>query len=238
MSRRIHFLGPGDEFPPTCEALEEPNGLLAAGRELGPQRLLSAYRRGIFPWYEEPQPVLWWTPNPRSILFPDELHISRSLRKVLRRDEFTLAVDTAFSQVMTACAAPRRDGVGSWIGREMLGAYITLHQLGFAHSIEVYDSSAELVGGLYGVAIGGVFFGESMFSRRSDSSKVALVALVDILLRGGFRLIDCQVGNPHLTSMGARNIGRLDFEARLAHTIGTETEPGIWSLPGTCGELL
>lgn len=238
MSRQISFLGPGDAFPPTCEALEEPNGLLAAGGDLTPQRLLAAYRSGIFPWYEEPQPVLWWSPNPRSVLFPDELHVSRSLRKVLRRGAYTLAVDTAFSRVMTACAAPRRYGVGSWIGREMLGAYITLHQLGFAHSVEVYDESAALVGGLYGVAIGGVFFGESMFSIQPNTSKVALVALVDILARGHFGLIDCQVGNPHMVSLGARNIDRLDFEAHLAHTIGIQTDPGIWSLPGTCGELL
>ncbi len=238
MSRRIPFLGPGDPFPPTCEALEEPNGLLAAGGELTPELLLTAYRCGIFPWYEEPQPVLWWSPDPRSVLFPDELHVSRSLRKVLRRDAYTLAVDTAFSSVMTACAAPRRYGAGSWIGREMLRAYIALHQLGFAHSIEVYDESAALVGGLYGVALGGVFFGESMFSIRPNTSKVALVALVDILLRGHFSLIDCQVGNSHLASLGARNIDRLDFEARLAQTIDIRTDPGIWSLPGTCGELL
>jgi len=182
--------------------------------------------------------VLWWSPNPRSVLFPDELHVSRSLRKVLRRGAYTLAVDTAFSRVMTACAAPRRYGAGSWIGREMLGAYITLHRLGFAHSIEVYDESSALVGGLYGVAIGRVFFGESMFSVQPNTSKVAMVALVNILLRGHFGLIDCQVGNPHMVSLGARNIDRLDFEARLAHTIGIQTEPGIWSLPGTCGELL
>ena len=238
MSRRISFLGSKDPFPPTYEALEEPNGLLAAGGELTPERLLTAYRSGIFPWYEEPQPVLWWSPNPRSVLFPDELHVSRSLRKVLRRGAYTLAVDTAFSTVMTACAAPRSYGVGSWIGREMLGAYITLHQLGFAHSIEVYDESGALVGGLYGVAIGRVFFGESMFSVQPNTSKVAMVALVNILLRGHFGLIDCQVGNPHMVSLGARNIDRLDFEARLAHTIGIQTEPGIWSLPGTCGELL
>ena len=238
MSRRITFLGPGDELPPTSEALEEPNGLLAAGGDLTPQSLLRAYRSGVFPWYEEPQPVLWWTPDPRSVLFPDELHISRSLRKVLKRGQFTLGVDTVFSQVMTACAAPRRSGPGSWIGREMLAAYITLHQLGFAHSIEVYDQSQQLVGGLYGVAIGGVFFGESMFSVMPNTSKVAMVALVDILQRGNFRLIDCQVGNPHMASLGARDIDRLDFEARLAHTISIETKPDIWSLPGNCGELL
>lgn len=238
LTHRIPFLGPADGFPSTATAMEEPNGLLAAGGDLTPQRLLSAYRAGIFPWYEEPQPVLWWSPNPRSVMFPDELHVSRSLRKVLRRNEYVLAVDTAFSRVMSACAAPRRYSEGTWIGREMLGAYINLHELGYAHSIEVFDSGRTLVGGLYGVAIGGAFFGESMFSIRPNTSKVALVALVDILKRGHFGLIDCQVGNPHMVSLGARDIDRLDFEAQLAHTIGIETDPGIWSLPGTCGELL
>ncbi len=239
MSRRIPFLHPGDGFPPTSEALEHPNGLLAAGGDLSPHSLLEAYRRGIFPWYEEPQPPLWWTPDPRSVLLPDELHISRSLRKLLRKNVYTLGVDTAFSQVMSGCAAPRQDSHGTWIGREMLAAYIELHRQGCAHSVEVFEpGTGELVGGLYGVALGGVFFGESMFSRRRDASKVALVALVNMLKRGGFRLIDCQVGNPHLASLGAREIDRLDFEARLAQTIGIETDPGTWSLPGTCGELL
>ena len=232
------MLGPGEDFPPSREALEYPNGLLAAGGELTPARLLSAYRRGIFPWYEEPQPVLWWTPNPRAVLFPAELHISRSLRRVLRRDSFALATDTAFGEVMAACAEPRRDALGTWIGRDMLAAYIALHREGHAHSVEVLDGTGQLVGGLYGVALGGVFFGESMFSRQPDASKVALVALVDILSRGGFGLIDCQVGNPHLTSLGARDIDRLDFEARLAQNVGNEVDPGIWSLPGTCGALL
>ena len=232
------MLGPGEDFPPSREALEYPNGLLAAGGELTPARLLSAYRRGIFPWYEEPQPVLWWTPSPRAVLFPAELHISRSLRRVLRRDSFALATDTAFGEVMAACAEPRRDTLGTWIGRDMLAAYIALHREGHAHSVEVLDGTGQLVGGLYGVALGGVFFGESMFSRQPDASKVALVALVDILSRGGFGLIDCQVGNPHLTSLGARDIDRLDFEARLAQNVGNEVDPGIWSLPGTCGALL
>jgi leucyl/phenylalanyl-tRNA--protein transferase len=238
VARRIPFLGPGEELPPSSEALEYPNGLLAAGGELTPANLLAAYRRGIFPWYEEPQPVLWWTPNPRTVLIPRELHISRSLRKALRRDEFALAVDTAFSRVMAACAGPRRDGDGTWIGREMLRTYIALHRQGFAHSVEVLDRSGNLVGGLYGLALGRTFFGESMFSHRTDASKVALVGLVDIMLRGGLELIDCQVGNPHLASLGARDIDRLDFEAHLAQTIGVETDPDIWSLPGTSGELL
>jgi leucyl/phenylalanyl-tRNA--protein transferase len=238
LARRISFLSPGEDFPPTSEALEEPNGLLAASDELTPELLLAAYRRGIFPWYEEPQPVLWWTPSPRAVLFPRELHVSRSLRKVLRRGALRLAVDQRFSQVMQACAAPRRDGLGSWIGPQMLGAYTSLHERGIAHSIEVLDENSNLVGGLYGIALGRVFFGESMFSRRRDTSKVAMVALVDILKRGEFALIDCQVANPHLSSLGARCIDRLDFEARLAQTIGLETHSGIWSLPETCGGLV
>jgi len=237
LPRRIPFLHPGDDFPPTSEALDYPNGLLAGGSELTPERLLEAYRRGIFPWYEEPQPVLWWSPDPRAVLFPAELHISRSLRKTLRRDAFRLAVDTAFGLVMQACAEPRRDETGSWIGRQVLQAYGALHRQGLAHSVEVLDVAGELVGGLYGVALGGIFFGESMFSREADASKVAMVGLVDVLTRGGFGLIDCQVGNPHLSSLGARDIDRLDFEAQLAQTIDMETDPGIWSLPETCGEL-
>jgi leucyl/phenylalanyl-tRNA--protein transferase len=238
LPRRIEFLGPGEDFPPSGEALDFPNGLLAAGGDLSPARLLAAYRRGIFPWYEEPQPILWWTPNPRSVLFPDELHISRSLRKELRRDVFALAVDTAFPRVIAACAGSRRGAEATWIGQDMLAAYIDLHRQGYAHSIEVLDPAGELVGGLYGVALGGVFFGESMFSHCTNASKVALVGLVDIMQRGGFGLIDCQVGNPHLTSLGARDLDRLDFEALLAQNTGIETPPGIWSLPGTCGALL
>ncbi|MEM8660691.1 MAG: leucyl/phenylalanyl-tRNA--protein transferase [Pseudomonadota bacterium] len=238
MSRRIHFLSPGEGFPPTDSALEEPNGLLAAGGDLSPGRLLDAYRRGIFPWYEAPQPILWWSPNPRSVLFPSELHISRSLRKVLKRDAYSLRVDSVFERVIRACAAPRQYSNGTWIGSDMTAAYLRLHKMGLAHSIEVFDKNRSLTGGLYGVALGGVFFGESMFSIRPDTSKIALVGLVNILQKGQFELIDCQVGNNHMASMGARDIDRLDFEARLAHTIGMETEPGIWSLPGTCGELL
>lgn len=235
--RRIRFVNSGDDFPPSHRALVDPNGLLAAGGELSAELLLAAYHRGIFPWYEEPQPVLWWTPDPRMVLFPDELHVSRSLRKVLRRDCFRLSVDRAFLPVMEACAEPRGDHLGTWIGGDMLRAYGELHQQGCAHSVEVCNPAGELVGGLYGVALGAVFFGESMFSRERDASKVAMVALVDILRRGGYRLIDCQVANPHLSSLGARNIARLDFEDLLAQTIGLETEPGAWVLPATCGGL-
>jgi len=233
----IQSLDPSDEFPPTSEALDYPNGLLAVGGDLTPKRLLHAYRRGIFPWFEAPQPVLWWTPDPRSVLFPDRLHVSRSLRRTLRRDQFTLTVDTQFSEVMRACAEARDAGPGTWIGDSMIRAYGELHALGHAHSVEVW-SGETLVGGLYGVAIGRAFFGESMFSRESDASKVALVALVRLLGNAGFEIIDCQVESEHLNTLGATNIGRLDFEAWLAQTIDVQPAPDAWVLPARCGALL
>jgi len=218
--------------------LDYPNGLLAFGGGLSVQRLLDAYRRGFFPWYQAPQPVLWWTPDPRSVLFPGDVHISRSLRKTLRSNIFKLGVDRNFLQVMRACAKVRREGIGTWIDDDMLEAYAQLHRLGFAHSVEVMDETGMLVGGLYGVSLGRVFFGESMFSAACDASKVALVALVDILQRGGFHMIDCQVENEHLNSLGACNISRLDFERRLAQTVDVETDDAIWHLPTDCGDLL
>jgi leucyl/phenylalanyl-tRNA--protein transferase len=236
--RQITYLKARDEFPPSSQALDYPNGLLAVGGDLSPGRLLAAYRRGIFPWYEEPQPVLWWTPDPRAVLFPENLHVSRSLRRTLGRNRFGLAVDRRFRPVMLACAELRGDGLGTWIGDDMLEAYCALHRLGHAHSIEVLDASGALVGGLYGVALGRTFFGESMFSRIADASKVALVALVDIARRGGFRLIDCQMESAHLNSMGACSIGRLDFERLLAQTTEVDHESSVWQLPRTCGGLL
>jgi leucyl/phenylalanyl-tRNA---protein transferase len=234
--RRVPFLDSDDDFPPTSEALQNPNGLLAAGGGLSAQRLVAAYRRGIFPWYEAPQPVLWWTPDPRTVLFPGELHVSRSLRKTLRANALALSVDTQFVRVMRECA--NRRGSGTWIDDKMVDAYDHLHELGLAHSVEVSDTSGALVGGLYGVAMGRAFFGESMFSRVTDASKVALVALVDILKRGDFQIIDCQVENAHLKSLGARNIDRLDFEQRLEQTVGVATHDDIWQLPASCGDLL
>ncbi len=236
--RAIQQLHTGDAFPPTTDALDYPNGLLAVGGDLTPNRLIDAYSRGIFPWYEEPQPVLWWTPDPRSVLFPDELHISRSLRKTLGKNRFRLSVDQHFEQVMRHCAQLRGDGLGTWIGDDMLAAYCDLHHIGHAHSVEVLNPEGELVGGLYGIALGQAYFGESMFSSETDASKVALVALVDILTRGGFQFIDCQVESDHLNSLGARNIRRLDFEHMLAQTIDVAHDKGIWQLPDTCGELL
>lgn len=231
-------LGRKIEFPPSSLALDHPNGLLAYGGELSIERLLAAYRRGIFPWYEDPQPVLWWTPDPRFVLFPEELHISRSLRRTLRKKHFGLNVDDSFNEVMQACAAPRRGSTGTWIDREMVAAYSQLNREGIAHSVEVTNQEGELVGGLYGVSLGRVFFGESMFSLETDASKVALVALVDIMRRGNFHMVDCQLENPHLISLGARGIGRLDFEERLAQTVDDEVDRRIWCLPDNCGGLL
>ncbi len=206
------------EFPETEQALTYPNGLLAVGGDLSTRRLLSAYQRGIFPWYEDPQPILWWSPDPRSVLFPDEINIARSLARTLRRDRFRITADRAFHRVLSGCAAPRARERGTWITNSMARAYMELHRSGYAHSIEVWDEQDQLQGGLYGVALGRVFFGESMFSRISDASKVALVALTRVMGDYGFEIVDCQVESDHLNSMGARNIPRVDFESFLPHT--------------------
>jgi leucyl/phenylalanyl-tRNA--protein transferase len=236
--RHLPRLQSDSDFPASCEALGDPNGLLAVGGDLSPQRLISAYRRGIFPWYELPQPVLWWTPDPRSVLFPEELHVSNSLHKTLKRNQFQLAVDRQFTQVMHACATARGDGVGTWIDEDMITAYSRLQQQGLAHSIEVMDKAGSLVGGLYGVSLGRVFFGESMFSAVSNASKVAFVALVRILRRADFHMIDCQLESGHLNSLGAQTIKRVDFEARLEQAVDVNTRSDIWQLPATCGGLL
>lgn len=209
---------PQAPFPPSSYALKEPNGLLAVGGDLSPSRLLQAYRQGIFPWYEEGQPILWWTPDPRMVLFPDECHLSRSLQKLLRQNRFHLTADRVFPEVIDNCAAPRGGIPGTWITPEMRAAYIALHETGYAHSIEVWEAD-ELVGGLYGVAQGAIFFGESMFSRRPNTSKVAFASLAQTLHHWGYRLLDCQVASPHLFSLGAREISRTEFEAILAEAI-------------------
>jgi len=229
---------PTSEFPPTSQALEDPNGLLAVGGDLSSERLLEAYRLGIFPWYEQGQPIMWWTPDPRSVLFLDQLHISRSLRKTLRQNRFVLSVDQHFEAVVEQCAAPRQSQAGTWIGGDMQQAYLSLHQQGHAHSIEVSDISGTMLGGLYGVALGQVFFGESMFSRATDASKVALVALVHLLNEAGFTFLDCQVESEHLNSLGATNISRLDFEALLVQTVDQPVPHDRWVLPPRCGALL
>ncbi|WP_439106913.1 leucyl/phenylalanyl-tRNA--protein transferase [Congregibacter sp.] len=233
----LNYLEPGESFPPSSEALAYPNGLLAAGGRLDSQTLLAAYRRGIFPWYESPQPVLWWTPDPRSILLVDELHVSKSLRKSLRQNRLKLSVDRAFPDVMQACAAPREDQQGTWIDSDMIRAYSALHREGHAHSVEVWREQS-LVGGLYGVAIGGVFFGESMFSRESNASKTALVALVWLLKKRGGGFIDCQIESEHLNSLGARNVSRVDFENRLQQTTSMTNCSDNWTLPARTGELI
>jgi leucyl/phenylalanyl-tRNA--protein transferase len=233
----LSYLDPGDDFPPSSEALDYPSGLLAAGGSLNSRTLLAAYRRGIFPWYEPPQPILWWTPDPRSLLFVDQLRVSRSLRKTLRRDEFSLSVDRSFGDVMRACAAPRLDHQGTWINPAMIEAYSALHDEGYAHSVEVWQRDA-LVGGLYGIAIGGIFFGESMFSRVTDASKVAFVALLWLLKRRGVKVVDCQVESEHLNSLGARNVSRVDFENLLEQTINMDTASDNWTLPEHCGALI
>lgn len=230
----LTYLEPGDEFPPSGKALEEPNGLLAAGGCLDSATLLRAYARGIFPWYEAPQPVLWWTPDPRSVLFPAELHVSRSLRRSLRRSGYRLALNSDFAGVMRACAAPREGQRGTWIDDAMQRAYRRLHAEGWAHSIEVYDGDVP-VGGLYGVKLGGAFFGESMFSLRPDTSKIALVALARAMSSHPGALIDCQVESAHMNSLGARNLSRLDFEQRLAQTLDQRGPP--LTVPASCEEL-
>ncbi|MES2624172.1 MAG: leucyl/phenylalanyl-tRNA--protein transferase [Pseudomonadota bacterium] len=210
MQEVLHWLDDSFEFPDPATALKSPNGLLAVGGDLQPMRLLQAYQRGIFPWFDDDQPPLWWTPDPRMVLFPDELHISRSLQKVINNSSFLLSSDRAFAEVLAGCAAPRKGANGTWITHEMQQAYRKLHELGFAHSLEVWHGDV-LVGGLYGLAIGKVFFGESMFSRESNASKIAFVHAVQTLAVSGVELIDCQVANPHLESLGARTIPRKDF---------------------------
>jgi leucyl/phenylalanyl-tRNA--protein transferase len=196
-------------------ALKNPNGLLCAGADLSVDRLLAAYRQGIFPWYSGDEPILWWSPDPRMVLFCDELKVSRSLAKNLRNKGFETRIDTAFSRVIKACAGPRKGESGTWISAEMQAAYAALHRAGHAHSFETWRDG-KLVGGLYGVAIGRAFFGESMFSRATDASKVALVALVEELRGRGCPMIDCQQRTPLLASLGAREIPRREFLRRVA----------------------
>lgn len=201
-------------FPPLDNALAEPNGLLAAGGDLSKARLLNAYRSGIFPWYNPGEPILWWSPDPRCIVLPNKLHVSRSLRKRLRRTDYRVTFDQAFEHVVRACAGPRRGQQGTWISHEIFSAYVNLHHQGIAHSVEVWMGD-ELVGGLYGLAIGSVFFGESMFSYQRDASKIGFTWCVTQLKQWGYQLIDCQVYNDHLASLGAIEITRHDFAASL-----------------------
>ena len=231
--KTITWLSPQDGpewFPPLERALDEPAGLLAAGGDLSTVRLLAAYQRGIFPWYSPGQPVLWWSPDPRAVLFPEEFNCTRSLAKTLRNGGFISAIDRDFRGVIEACAAPRAQSVGTWITSEMLAAYVELHRRGYAHSIETYRGS-QLVGGLYGVRLGGVFFGESMFSRERDASKVALARLVDTCRAEGIAIIDCQMASRHLESLGSRRIPRTRFQAVLKDHVSLAPRP--MTLPPT-----
>lgn len=225
--KTITWLSPHDSpewFPPVERALDEPPGLLAAGGDLSPARLLAAYRRGIFPWFSPGQPVLWWCPDPRMVLFPQEFRRTRSLQKSIRNRGFETVVDRAFPAVIAACASPRPHAQGTWITREMRAAYEELHRLGYAHSFETWREG-RLVGGLYGVRLGGVFFGESMFSLESDASKVALAHLVDLCPANAIAVIDCQLHSRHLESLGSREIPRAEFRALLARHAGSEPLP-------------
>lgn len=225
---KIKWLNPLEiDFPSIHCALDEPNGLVAAGGDLSPERLLLAYRRGIFPWYEEGQPILWWSPDPRAVLFPSDLKVSRSLARTLKSNKFQLRVNSAFDEVLRHCSEPRDYAEGTWITHEMSIAYRRLHRMGYAHSIECFQNST-LVGGLYGVSLGRLFFGESMFHHAADASKVALVHLCRLMEQVGCPLIDCQVPNDHLTSMGAIEMERAVFENYLVKYAAPETEPIDW----------
>lgn len=215
-------------FPPAAAALHEPNGLLAVGGDLSPERLLCAYQNGIFPWFSENDPILWWSPNPRAIVYPDQLHISRSLAKVFRKQPWQITINNQFTAVINACAQQRADNEGTWITAEMMNAYINLHHQGHAHSIEVWLEE-ELVGGLYGVSVGKTFCGESMFHTVTNASKIALMQFAKVFYVNGGELIDCQVSNPHLISLGAQELTRERFLVKL-HSSQNGTMPeGFWT---------
>ncbi|BAN35670.1 leucyl/phenylalanyl-tRNA--protein transferase [Sulfuricella denitrificans skB26] len=217
-------------FPPLSSALREPNGLLAAGGDLSPQRLIEAYSRGIFPWFNPGEPILWWSPDPRMVLFPGELKVSRSLRKTLKNQTCEIRIDTAFRQVMQACAAPRDGHSGTWISPAMVAAYTELHRQGLAHSVETW-MNGKLVGGLYGISLGRMFYGESMFSLATDASKIAFVHLVRQLDSWGYGMIDCQMKTAHLASLGAREIPRAEFSQKLTELVNFPEDIGHWHRP-------
>jgi leucyl/phenylalanyl-tRNA---protein transferase len=225
----IAYLPPGSEpfFPSPDRALRVPNGLLAAGGELSADWLLHAYRRGIFPWYSEGQPILWWSPDPRMVFATDGVHVPARLRRWLRQCDWLVRADAAFTEVVDACAAPRAGQGGTWITPAMRAAYVDLRKLGHAHSIEVYDGE-KLVGGIYGIAIGCMFFGESMFSRQTHASKVALIALARCLQAWGFPLLDAQVSSAHLQTLGGFEMPRRDFVAQVTHLCAQSGLDGRW----------
>ena len=217
---------PAAAFPDLSQALIEPDGLLAAGGDLSPERLINAYQHGIFPWFNEGEPILWWSPDPRCVLYPEKIKISRSLSKTLKKQPFSITVDKAFAEVVKSCAAPRAKQAGTWISDQMFNAYLNMHKLGYAHSIECWQDD-QLVGGLYGIALGKIFFGESMFSTRSDASKIALVYLSDFLQKRNFKLIDSQVHTDHMTSMGAEMMSRDEFET-IVRQYSQLSDQDVW----------
>jgi leucyl/phenylalanyl-tRNA--protein transferase len=221
---------PPDAFPGIESALREPDGLLAAGGDLSQARLLEAYRRGIFPWFDEGQPILWWSPDPRCVLFPEHFHVSRRLAREMRGSVAEVRFNTDFSHVVSGCAAPRESQSGTWITADMQAAYLELHREGWAHSIEIWEDDT-MTGGLYGVVLGKVFFGESMFSRRSNASKYALFALSWVLSRQAFELIDCQVASRHLMTLGAVLVPRTEFSTILGSSCDPAETSLVW--PGS-----
>ena len=227
----IPWLDGDAPFPPVESALRRPNGLLCAGGDLSPQRLLEAYRHGIFPWFSEGEPILWWSPDPRMVLFPAEVKLSRSLTRTLRRGRYAVRLDSAFAAVIRECSLPRPGQDGTWITAQMQQAYVRLHELGHAHSVEAWIDG-QLAGGLYGMAIGRAFYGESMFSRVSDASKIALAHLARYLERQGFAVIDCQMKTAHLASLGAREIRRSELLRGLDTWTTTGPAPGKWPQDG------
>jgi leucyl/phenylalanyl-tRNA--protein transferase len=228
----IPWLDGSDDFPPLELALAEPNGLLCAGGNLSPQRIIEAYRNGIFPWYSPGEPILWWSPDPRMVLVPSEFKLSRTLRRTLRTGTHQVRLDSDFAAVIGACARTSRKGqAGTWISAPMQAAYCALHELGFAHSVEAWVDDT-LVGGLYGLAIGRMFYGESMFSHATDASKIALAHLARFLETEGFGLIDCQMNTPHLASLGAREIPRSEFIASLRELTAGPPNQGRWAVDG------
>ncbi len=227
---RIAWLSPTetpDSFPAVTDALREPDGLLAAGGDLSSERLLAAYRKGIFPWYDDGQPILWWSPDPRCVLRPEDIHVSRRLRQQIRNSSAELRYNRAFGDVIRACAGRRKSQQGTWITAEMTAAFERLHREGWAHSIEIWEGE-ELVGGVYGLCMGNVFFGESMFSARANASKMALVGLTSHMLHSGLEIIDCQIVSPHLISLGAVTISRAEFTAILARACDPPTRHDRW----------
>ncbi len=225
----ILWLSPdGDEdFPPAADALDEPDGLLAAGGDLSPRRLLTAYVQGIFPWYSARSPILWWSPEPRAVLWPADLHVSRRLARTLRKTDLRFSADSAFDAVIAGCAAARSNSPGTWITSDMIEAYRRLHEMGWAHAFEAWVGD-DLVAGMYGLAIGRVFFGESMFTRIDNASKAVFVRAVEYLKARSFELIDCQMRSGHLQTLGATTLPRPEFIAHLERLCDSPGRPGHW----------